>query len=80
MRDNVSVSTEAPTDGPLSEAEFRTFTGLLRRFCEYELDQWDNWRYRTTFGYVYISISRKEPEGHPPGAHYDEIPQPDSGG
>jgi hypothetical protein len=70
------VSHEAQTNGPLSEPEFRTFTELLRRFCQYDLDQRENWRCRTIHGYVYIDVSRKLPDGHPEEA-YGEIPQPD---
>jgi hypothetical protein len=72
------VNIEVQADGPLSEAEFRAFTGLLRRFCQHELDQWENWRYRTSQGYVYMTISRELPDGHPAEA-YDEIRQADPG-
>jgi hypothetical protein len=63
-----------PLPGPLSDAEREAFIDLLRRFCEYELDQWEHWRCRTSYGNVYIDISRKLPEGHPEAA-YDEIPE-----
>jgi hypothetical protein len=71
------VSHEARAGGPLSEPEFRTFTELLRRFCEHNLDQWENWRCRTTRGSVYINISRTLPAGHPEEAYF-EMPQADS--
>ncbi len=73
------MSIETQTDGPLSEAEFRVFTGLLRRFWQHELDQWENWRCRTSHGYVYITISRELPEAHPAEA-YGEFPKADSDG
>jgi hypothetical protein len=67
------MSQELPPSGPLSDAELASFVDLLRRFCEYELDQWQNWRYGTSHSSVYINISRKIPEGHPEAA-YGEIP------
>jgi hypothetical protein len=73
---NAHVSKEPSASGPLSDAERDTFVDLLRRVCEYELDQWEHWRYRTSYGNVYIDISRKLPEGHPEAA-YDEIPRRD---
>jgi hypothetical protein len=45
--------------GPLSDDEFRTFLGMLHRFCENELDQYECWRLDTTYGEVYIDISRR---------------------
>jgi hypothetical protein len=68
------MSEERPPSGPLSDAERDTFVDLLRRVCEYELDQWENWRYRTSYGNVYINFSRDLPQGHPEAA-YDEIPR-----
>lgn len=79
VRQNASASTEAQASGPLSQAEFQTFTDLLCRFCQHDLDQWESWRYRTTYGYVYINISRQAPDGHRAEA-YDEIPPPDPSG
>lgn len=73
-RENASVSDEGQPKGPLSEPEFQRFTEMLRRFCEHDLDQWESWRCRTTYGYVYIDISRELPEGHPEGAYADVPP------
>jgi hypothetical protein len=76
-RENASVSDQGQADGPQSEPEFQTFTELLRRFCQYDLNQWESWRCPTTYGYAYIDISRKLPDGHPERA-YAKMPRPDS--
>lgn len=36
--------------GPLSDGEFEDFKALLRRYCAYELDQWDCLRTPTPYG------------------------------
>lgn len=70
---DVGVSQDSEVAGHLSDAEFGALTDLLRRYCQYELDQWESWRCRTTYGYVYIDISRERPGGHPEQA-YNELP------
>jgi hypothetical protein len=70
----MSIEGNDTATGALSDAEFQVFARLLRRYCQYDLDQWENWRYRTTYGDVYISISRKLPDGHLATA-YNELPQ-----
>jgi hypothetical protein len=70
---NVHVNGDSLPDGHLSDVEFRHFTALLHRFCQHELDQWENWRCRTTYGWVYINISRELPDGHREDA-YEDIP------
>jgi hypothetical protein len=46
------------TSGPLSDSEMTQFFGLLHRFCEEELDQWELWALETKYGDVFINISR----------------------
>jgi hypothetical protein len=49
--------------GSLSDAELQEFTGLLRRFCMHDLDQWENWQLGTEYGPVYVMLSRALPPG-----------------
>ncbi|RJL32082.1 hypothetical protein [Bailinhaonella thermotolerans] len=44
--------------GPLSDHEFHTLVDLLRRYGEHDLDQFALWRLGTTYGEVYVSVSR----------------------
>ncbi|MFI0357189.1 hypothetical protein [Actinomadura sp. 9N407] len=62
---------EAQPTGSLSDAEFSTFVHLLRRFSEYELDQFQLWRLKTTNGTVYINFGRI-PVGASPQT-YDDL-------
>ncbi|WP_062433600.1 hypothetical protein [Herbidospora daliensis] len=60
-------------NGSLSDEEFDTLNGLLRRLSEYDLDQFLLWKLQTTYGRVYISITRD----HWPGSSdetYNELP------
>ena len=54
----------------LTDEEFRRLVELLHRFCEVDLDQFANWSVKTTFGRVYVSLSR-----HPAGPEdaYDSL-------
>jgi hypothetical protein len=56
----------------MTDDEFRTFTELLQRYCEEDLDQWSLWRLATGHGYVYVSVSRYPEAGASPEA-YDRI-------
>lgn len=51
--------------GPLSDQEFREMVRLLARFAERELDQGDLWKFHTSYGPVYMLISRALPHGWP---------------
>lgn len=51
--------------GPLSADEGRQFVGLLRRYMEYELDQFEFLVRETEHGPVYAIFSNKLPEGWP---------------
>jgi hypothetical protein len=44
---------------PLSEAELRELIRLLARYAEHELDQWDSWKIHTSYGPVYMLMSRE---------------------
>jgi hypothetical protein len=55
--------------GPLSDPEFRELVRLLARYAEHELDQWDGWKFRTSYEPVYMFMSR----GLGPGWHDDKF-------
>jgi hypothetical protein len=46
-----------PVRDRMSEDEAEHLAGLLYRYAETELDQFDNWRLDTDFGPVYVSMS-----------------------
>jgi hypothetical protein len=65
----------------LSDAEFRELIRLLARYAERELDQWDGWKIQTSYGPVYMLMSRGLGPGWrdetfttiwPPPAHLEE--------
>jgi hypothetical protein len=60
---------ESAVPQQLSDEEFKQFRGLLRRYCAWNLDQWDTWRTHTRYGPVYISISRKPLDGARPDSY-----------
>jgi hypothetical protein len=64
------MASEDP-GGPLSDAEFRELIRLLARYAERELDQWDCWKLQTSYGAVYLQMSRGLPSGWPDKA--DEL-------
>lgn len=49
----------------LSASELEQFPDLLQRFAEHELDQFENWRFDTRYGPVYVSWARKLLAGWP---------------
>jgi hypothetical protein len=51
--------------GPLSDLEFRELVRLLARYAERELDQADRLKFHTSYGPVYMLISRELPYGWP---------------
>lgn len=63
--------SEDDADSP-SDREFHDLVKLLRHYSENELDQFSLWRLNTTYGEVYITISRKPITGTSPGA-YDDL-------
>lgn len=48
---------------PLSDGEFEDFRVLLRRYCAYDLDQWDCLRTPTPYGPAYVMFGRALPPG-----------------
>ncbi|WP_062348794.1 hypothetical protein [Herbidospora yilanensis] len=44
--------------GSLSDEEFQDLLGLLRRLSEHDVDQFLLWKTQTTYGKVYITITR----------------------
>lgn len=38
------------------------FFKLLKWWCERRLDQWERWRIKTKYGYVYVQIDREGDE------------------
>ncbi len=71
------TATKSSNDhtGSLSDDEFDQLTALLRRFCGYDLDQWETWKVETTSGTVYVDISRKPAVGAS-GSGYNALPGP----
>lgn len=51
--------TQRMSTQPLADDDWRILARLLHRFAETELDQFANWRLPTTYGEVYLSISRQ---------------------
>lgn len=62
-------------DGPLTDVELRDFLRLLGRFAEYELDQFENWRIPTSYGSVYLAMTRSLWPGFPEEA-FDPVSLP----
>ena len=60
--------SESPSPQPLSEDEHEQLRHLLRRFCAWDLDQWEMWRTGTPYGPVYITITRRPEDGATPEA------------
>lgn len=63
------MDTSTPADGALSDQEYGLFRDLLRRYCAYEVDQWENLYTETAYGPVYVSFSRALPPGAPHEAY-----------
>jgi hypothetical protein len=64
-----TMSAERPDQQPLSDHEWEQFRLLLRRYCAWNLDQWDTWRTATPYGPVYITISRYPEKGATPESY-----------
>jgi hypothetical protein len=59
-------------DEKLTLEESAQFLALLRRYCAYDLDQWELWKTDTPYGTVFISLRRVLEEGTP-AEMYDSI-------
>ena len=55
----------------LSSEEIRALGDLLRRYCSYELDQWELLRVPTPHGQAYIELSRNRPDGRSADVYVD---------
>jgi hypothetical protein len=64
-----AMDSPAPPAGPLSDLEFDQFRDLLRRYCAYELDQWENLQTDTSYGPVYVMFARSLPPDTSPEAY-----------
>jgi hypothetical protein len=61
---------------PLSDDELRQLIRLLARYCNHDLDQFDDWRLTLPWGEAYVAISNALPPGHPRDAHAEVWPFP----
>jgi hypothetical protein len=43
----------------LSEEEFKEMIQMLNRYVESEMDQWELWKFNSSFGSVYVNVSMK---------------------
>jgi hypothetical protein len=73
--------------GPrLSDDELRELIGLLARYCNHDLDQFDDWRLAMPWGDAYVSISHALPPGRPRDTYTEVWPfasrlaEPDTSG
>jgi len=58
--------------------ELEHFRALLQRFAERHLDQFENLRLDTSYGLVFVLMTRELPPGWPPGA-FTAVPRPGPG-
>jgi hypothetical protein len=56
---------------PLTDDEWRTLSTLLWRFASADMDQWELWRFPTTYGEVYVEVGRQPARGASPQAYTD---------
>ncbi|MGA5470084.1 hypothetical protein ACPCUK_14970 [Streptomyces arboris] len=63
------MNAPAKPDGLLSKREFNHFRDLRRRYCAHELDQRESLQTETTYGPVYVLLSRSLPPGTSPEAY-----------
>jgi hypothetical protein len=59
----------------LTEGELAQLKALLHRFAEHDLDQFENLRFDTRYGPVFIAMTRQLPPGWPPEA-FTAVPVP----
>lgn len=63
---------------PLTGSELEVLRGLLQRFAEHELDQFENLRFDTSYGPVFVSWTRRLLPGWPAEA-FTAAPKPTPG-
>ena len=62
----------------LTASELEILRGLMQRFAEHQLDQFENLSLDTGYGPVFVSFTRKLPPAWPAGA-FTRVPKPASG-
>lgn len=62
----------------LTPSEIEVLRSLLQRFTEHELDQFENWRFDTSYGPVFVAFTRKLPPGWPAEA-FTPVPKSAAG-
>jgi hypothetical protein len=62
-------------DEGLTAGEWEQFITLLQRFAEHDLDQHDAWQVDTSFGPVFVRISR-EPRPDEPAEAFRHLARP----
>ncbi len=67
-----SSSPASQPSGSLSDAEFRQLIALLVRYSEYDMDQWERWKFPTIYDDVFVAI-RRVPEPGASDQHYDDV-------
>jgi hypothetical protein len=43
----------------LTDDEFKEMIQRLSRYVESEMDQWELWKFKSSFGQIYVNISMK---------------------
>jgi hypothetical protein len=61
--------------GPFDDDDVRQLMRLLHRYAETELDQWEAWRFATSFGEVFVEMRRAPSPGYDAGAYLDMAPR-----
>jgi hypothetical protein len=46
----------------MTKDKVKVMMGMLKEFCDTELDQWEEWSLTSLYGTVYIRLSREVPE------------------
>jgi hypothetical protein len=62
--------------GRLGDDEMCLLITLLARYCNHDLDQFDDWRLKLPWGEAYVSISNALLPGHPRDAYVEVWPLP----
>jgi hypothetical protein len=60
--------------GTFDDDDIRQLIRLLHRYADTELDQWEAWRFATSFGDVFIELRRAPSPGYDAGAYLDMAP------
>ncbi|WP_367154810.1 hypothetical protein [Methylomonas sp. HYX-M1] len=53
-KEKILISTEK-----LTEEEFKEMIRKLSRYVESEMDQWEFWKFKASFGQIYVSVSMR---------------------